>query len=319
MKEILDIRVPEQWAKEHLGEDVGEGVSLLSGFAPFVRRLVLEVSDPLVSILKKYSSAHFARTGIPLFWPSLSRQYEDNELEKAVLFRLRVNLHVDTYGEEHGTKYDKTHLCARCGYGALQVGRLIIDQRSIPRQFHIAVTLANELIVSARLADCIVKHNIGECLIDEVEVLGAKKRTNAIYQLRAIPQFGTAVPPSRFGLNYFHDDPEGHFSCIEHEWAGLNLISELFLTCNRDVRIPNVFSTNTRIGKYAGQLVPHPILCVSQRMRHVLLEAYKNEASLNDELSLDVAHMVEEAGEAGEKRGQTKGTGPFKGQEGAIH
>lgn len=291
MKETVDIRIPEQWAKEHLGENVGESISLLSGFAPFVRRLVLDVSDPLVNTIKKHSVAHFDRTGTPLFWPTVSRQYEYNEIENAALFRVTVNIHVDTFGEEHGTRYDKKQLCARCGYGAVQVGHLIIDQRSIPRHFHIAVTLANELIVSARLADCIDKHNIGGCLIDEVEVLGAKKRASAIYQLRAIPQCGIAVPTSRFGLNYFHDDRERQFSCIEHEWAGLNLISELFLAC-KNTHIPNLFSTITRIGKNAGHLVPHPMLCASQKMRRVLLEAYKDEASLNEEVSLEVAHLV---------------------------
>lgn len=84
------------------------------------------------------------------------------------------------------------------------------------------------------------------------------------------------VPPTRFGVNPFDDDPEGKYCCALGHVSGLNLLSEVSvardewdgsdISCTEDlVGMPR------RPGDVHGVRVPSPMLLISPRFRNLLV------------------------------------------------
>ncbi len=271
MKEILDIRVGEDWAKEYLGPNMGEPLSPAPGFAPVARRFVLESRDPLVSILKGKIDFYENATGrMAPCSVLLSHEYDHAEFTNAQLFRLVITKHLNFYGEEYGTVYDCSRACPRCAFGRVQVSPLMANCRKIPKKLDIGMTICpEEIIVSERIADAIIGEGISGCELREVVDVSRRRDSLPWYQLIVTELAGVAVGPTRFGIDFFRDDAKQEYVCKEHMLSGLHLLSELSIA-RTSCPQTDIAKTINRTGKLAGWVVPASILLISRRFAELL-------------------------------------------------
>ena len=170
MRETAEFRIPEEHAKRFLAPDVG----VVLGES--VRKVEVSTDEPLyeqIPALDPRLRKHGDRFFLGL---SMSRSYTDAELGEAELFRLVVDAVFEPTGEMCGTVYDESDVCRHvfssatwespggeayefedsCGAGRRQVSELILDLRRAPKRADIARTIADEWIVSQRLAELLV-------------------------------------------------------------------------------------------------------------------------------------------------------------------
>ena len=151
---------------------------------------------------------------------------------------------------------------------------LVMDPRYLNKKkkdFLVTVT-ADEWIVSAKLAT-LLRENAGrDCTLEPILDLRGNTMGNW-FQLKVHAVFGSAVPPTQFGLNYFHpDDPKGEYVCSEHCLSGLNLLSELHMKHDGDgYFLPALSVTRNRVGRKAGWIVPLLFSLVSRQLADTLL------------------------------------------------
>ncbi|MEX2118567.1 MAG: hypothetical protein WD847_03080 [Pirellulales bacterium] len=287
MKELLDIRVPEEWAQQTLG-DIGQPLPmpLPEVVPPFIRQIIIDAADPRLPNLRRLiEREERRRPGTTMVF--VSRQYDPDELRAASAFRLRVNPFViDTYGEECGTEYDDRAVCAKCGAGRVQRGPLVLNTKKVPKKADIAITIAyNEWVVSERLVSLIDSERVTGCEVEPVMDSKGRHGTPRWYQLLVTAYIGRAFPPTRFGINYFQEDPTGEYACDLHDWSGLDVLSELYIRAQGNER-PDIAKTTNRTGRFAGYIRPAPLLVISPRLASLLgdhgMRGY----------ALEVAHFI---------------------------
>jgi hypothetical protein len=143
-----EFRVDEEFAHLLFNED--EGIRLGTS----VRKIILADDDvrlPRVGELER--SLHAERNRAFFYGWDIHYRYTRKDLQAAEAFVLWPTSTFEPCGEECGTVYDETTACPHCGGGATQVSDLRLDLRKAPRSKEIARTIANEIIVSQRLAE----------------------------------------------------------------------------------------------------------------------------------------------------------------------
>lgn len=292
MKTKVEFRVREQDAARLLGPRVGR--TLPSGLT---RLVVLSPAEPTYDLLGK---AHLAdrragRGGIISSW-NVRRTYTQNELSNAEVIRLEITSEFEPAGEECGTTYDDSTACGHCGAGRIRTSPLALDVRRIqpdrdidtqtlPIRADVARTIADEIVVSERLAnilrrgaatgvrfDAIVDCRSGTPLADWVEP-------------RFVASPVRAVEPTSFGIDPFDLDAAGEYRCPLGHVAGLNLLSEV--TVDRGSwRGEDLVVTEQLTGRRAGLLGPAPLLLASPRTYRLLVESKVKG------LRFEVAHLA---------------------------
>ncbi len=147
MHESFEFRVVEEFASRLFGPHEGQHLGI-------VRRVEISADDPRLPRIGDLQRALDQESGRAFFhgWQIL-RQYSKSELAAAPLLHLKITSVFEPAGEECGTRYDESTACPRCGTGALQVSNLRLDLRRVPKSKDIARTIADEWIVSQRLAE----------------------------------------------------------------------------------------------------------------------------------------------------------------------
>lgn len=175
MIELCELRVPEEHA--HLLFAADEGKRL----GDTVRLVVLRTDDPRFPEVGRLDR----EIGITAQSPpryffagwNLIHQYMRTEIDIAELFHLMITAVFEPAGETCGTVYDESNTCQHvfslekdvghiypgltigpdtCGAGRVQVSDLVLDLRKAPKTRDIARTIADEWIVSQRLAELLV-------------------------------------------------------------------------------------------------------------------------------------------------------------------
>jgi len=289
MRLVFDLRLAEDWAEKHLGPLVGKPLSQGPGFPAVTRQVIIDANDPLAEEIKDKIVASEIRGESQFCFVNPDYLYAKEELDRATLLRFRPTVLVRTFGQRYGTEYDESNACPKCGAGRVQRSPLIIDPRHLKKKkkdFLVTVT-ADEWIVSARLADLVRDLPAGDRTLEPIHDLHGKPIDDWL-QLKVHAVFGSAVPPTKFGLDYFHpEDVKGEYLCEKHSLSGLNLISELYLKSDKEPPLwPALSITKNRVGRKSGWIVPAPFLLVSRKFADSLAE--NNIGGFG----LDVAHVV---------------------------
>jgi hypothetical protein len=258
------------------------------------RRIDLPADSPVweqvLGVLTEVHGDPFSHyTAYPSF------RYAKNELLQAEVLRLQVTRAFEPAGEECGTTYDECRACPHCGAGRVQVSELHLQLRrqwqalpSLPRtrQFQIARTIADEVIVSRVLADEMESAGLSGVQLRPVYGCGAKaKETPHWRQFRVTGSAGRTVPPTHFGINPFRDDAEGEYRCPLGHVSGLNLLSEVYVP-RASWDGTDVTATEDLVGARMGLLVPVPMILISRRFYRLLLETGTKG------FRVEVAHLV---------------------------
>jgi hypothetical protein len=150
MKEYFEFRIPESHASLHLEPHVGKRLG------DTVRIVDVAVNDPLFTKIGELDK-QFRDRGRAFFVHSyVEHHYTRKDVETAELFHLEITSVFEPAGEECGTVYDESTACSVCGAGRKQVSDLILDLRKAPKSKGIARTIADEWIISQRLAELLV-------------------------------------------------------------------------------------------------------------------------------------------------------------------
>jgi len=147
MVTIAEFRVPEENAAEYLEADCGH--QLLNAGVPSVRKVVTPVGSELYH---RVGELDRRMKGLFFLGWNLTHKYTKCEITQAELFHIGIAAVFEPVGWECGTVYDDSSACSFCGGGNRQLNDLRLDLRRVPREKDLAKTLAEEWIVSERLA-----------------------------------------------------------------------------------------------------------------------------------------------------------------------
>lgn len=281
MTTFVEIRVPEKWATQVYGSSLGQ--SLLVNGEPFVRRIVLESTDPRLAELKVRLKRDHKKPAV-----LIERVYMPQEVASAQLFQLFItNGLQDVCGEDFGTQYDDKNACPRCGAGRIQRSPLKLDLSLIPEGLDIANSIAlNEWVVSQRLVELMEALGITGYCVQQVEHIGKSKPKMQWHQLIVTGSAGRTIAPTHFGINYFEEDTDGDYICAEHMLSGLHIVSEVFVS-RKTLDNVDIALTANRVGRRSGVLMPAPMILISPRL-HQLVTQHMIQAC-----KVEIAHIVE--------------------------
>ena len=267
MREFFDLRLSEEKAKRFLLPSVGKIFSV-------TRKLELTPDDPLFEHIGQIDKElrDNGDEGLLWFWTS-HRKYTQKEIAQAELFHLRIDvLRSEVDGVTYGTIYDESATCRHCGVGRQQLSNLILDLAKLPKNKEIARTIANEWLVSDRLAKLIKSQGVtGVDLLPVKHARTSKKPLAKWYQLivngRSVPM----LPSMRFGINPFNEDASGQYRCPLGHVAGLNVLSEIFVS-RQDWDGLDLTNTTQSVGyrPKEGLFVPTPLLVISPKFYQLL-------------------------------------------------
>ncbi len=280
MREIAEFRIPEQHAKSFL--DSTEGLSLGGS----VRKLELDTRSSRFSEIGLYDM-QLRRQGRSFFTACvIRRRYSKTELEAATLFHLKVTSTFEPAGEECGTKYDQTTACPRCGAGARQTTSLCLPEKRIPKSKDVSRTIAGEIVVSRRVVELFVRHEItGAELLPIRSNSSSSAESKDWFQLKVPNANAEIVAPTRVGIDPFDDDTKGECRCPLDDLIGLNLLSEVSIESSSRGD-DDIISTRQFVGTRRGLLRPERIILVSPKVRR-LIESEKLKG-----VEIEVAHLA---------------------------
>src|SRR5438477_10115694 len=127
MTETFEFRVQEPWATRIFGT---AGRRLSSDL-----RLIRITRDDLgfAALGSAQREAAVLSRDWRFFSWDVNRMYSEREIKDAELARLVVEPRFRPTGEECGTLFDKSNVCSFCGYGRIQLSRLNLDLRKLPK------------------------------------------------------------------------------------------------------------------------------------------------------------------------------------------
>jgi hypothetical protein len=266
VRETIEFRVSEMQARQHLPDTVG---TVLGGT---VRRIVLSLHDPLVLEIGRIDCERKAIGRAFFTYWHISRKYGKAEMEAAELLFIRFRGAFEPAGEECGTKYDESPACAKCGAGAVQVGKLILNLGKAPRTKDLADTIAHEPVLSERFRRAIQGARFKGLELRPVQDSRRKATGSPWYQPVCIGSPVETVSPTTFGEDPFATGTADHYRCPQGHVAGLNLVSEV--TVARDSWDgSDMVASRQLVGMRKGLLRPRPLLFVSQRLWEVMRRA----------------------------------------------
>jgi hypothetical protein len=279
MREAIEFRIAEEHARRFLKSDEGTQLDI-------VPKIELPVDDPR---LQEFRSIYqqLLSEGAFLFTAWIPRRrYSPKELESAEIFQLKVSAMFELGDDEHGTLYDESHLCPRCGAGALQVSELALNTSRIPKSKDVARTISGEIVVSQRCWHLVQRYHLTGLELRPVRHIGPhKQRQVPWYQLVIASRPVDISKETRVGIDPFDDDASGRYRCPEGHVIGLNLLSEASIV--RSTYEGSDFSqTKQLVGDCRGLLRPEPIRIVSKKA----FQMFRRERLKG--VAFEVAHLV---------------------------
>jgi hypothetical protein len=278
MRETIEFRISEAHVKAFLEPGLGTPI----GYGTI--KVVLPIDDPRVRLMGDLDR-EFTRKGRAFFtsW-QIVRRYTRNEIETAELFQMFIRPTFEPEGEMYGTMYDDAAACSICGAGAPQLTDLHLDVRRIPKKKDLAITIAGEMVISARLVDVLHKHGI-----TGAEYRPVRHKTGEVVEewrhLVVTSKPVDIVPPTRVGDTPFDLDERGQHRCPLKHVVGLNRLSELWVKrAGHDGS--DWVRTRQLIGVRRGVLRPEEQLLISPRLHRLLLELKAKR------FEVEVAHWV---------------------------
>lgn len=286
MREILELRIPEDLARQYLPRDIGETI----GDIVLVREVVVEPGDAVFGVIRETELALKRKGQFLLTSVRQCRHYSKQELDSAELLTLVIDPMFEPAGEQCGTLYDDSEACPLCLAPRRQASDLRLDLRAIPKSKGAAVSIArNELVFKDELCQAISRAALSG--IEFRPVLHCKPPVRRAAPLVWWQPWLTSHPvpaaaQTKFGTSIFADEcQQDEYRCPNGPVVGLQLLSELYLT-RAEWDGSDFVRTREYIGVRRGLLNPHQIVAVSQRARMII------ESTRPKGIAFEVAHLV---------------------------
>lgn len=276
MREFVELRVPEENAIEYLPPGIGKD---LGG----VRKVVVDTSDPLFTEIGRLDRSFRARDKCFFYGWDYHRRYTQRELDEAKLLHVWPKRYFEPAGEQCGTTYEDAKACPECGAGAPQTSPLFLNGRRIPRKVDFAQTIAEEIVVSARVVELFREQGLIGARFDPVRLSNRRGApSEEHFQLLVEGSPVDLDPATRAGRNPFDEDSYGR--CSRGDVVGLNLLSEVSVK-GQTLPEADVMKTRQMVGTRRGLLRPRPLLLLSPRAWRAIAAAELKG------LGVEVAHV----------------------------
>ncbi len=205
------------------------------------------------------------------YW-HIHRKYTEEEIESAELLDLVIRSYFEPTGSMCGTGYDESAACKHCGAGAPMTTPLILNTNRAPKNKDIAQTIAGEVVVSQRFVDAFREHGLSGAEFRPVLHKGRKGLLpSELYQLVVTSKPLKLTANTVAGNNPFNLDERNEHRCPKGHMAGLNQISELYVSrASHDGS--DICVTDKLFGVRRGELRPEPRYLISPKLRDVLTE-----------------------------------------------
>jgi hypothetical protein len=214
----------------------------------------------------------------------ITRYYDRQELESAVLLvptHIRV---MSQYGEEYGTQYDDSRACPICGAGAVQSTPLFLNGRKLPKRGDVAMTFVPEFVVSRKFVTLVQKGEFTGARFEPVRLAGKQCRCSEDW-FQPIP----TAPPVRVHSNTRTGekpfDTTCYSRCPRGDTLGLNLLSEVWVD-KATYEGHDIVWTEQYFGHREGVLRPYRLMLVSQRLWRAMDAAHLRG------FRIEVVHMA---------------------------
>jgi hypothetical protein len=266
MRETFEFRIAEERARKFLEPGLGVllGESLRKVMLPGDDRRVQEIGN-IERALRKKGDLFFT------YW-HIHRKYTEEELQSAELLNLVIRSYFEPPGSMCGTEYDETAACKHCGAGAPMTTPLILNTNRAPKNKDIAQTIAGEVVVSQRFVDAFQEHRLRGAEFRPVLHKGRKgPQPSELYQLVVTSKPLKLTARTVAGNNPFDLDERNEHRCPKGHLAGLNQISELYVSrASHDGS--DICVTDKLFGVRRGELRPEPRFLISPKLRDALAE-----------------------------------------------
>lgn len=265
MNEKLELRFDADAAKRLMpsleGEDLGG-----------VLRVFLDGADPRLPQVCAFQREARQRGGHFFTYWEYHRHYTPKELAAATCFELVAMSRCESSGAAHGTAFDKSIACPRCGVGRRQVSTLRFDQRKLKRSTDFLETLGAEYLVSDRMRATVEAAGLFGAEFRAIEHLETRRAIAGWHQMLLTAEPVDISAQTRCGISPCDPDERGQYRCSACGYLGLSVLSELYLD---QAPPPGVDFAPTKqtVGSSMGLYVPHAIPIVSQRARQTLAAA----------------------------------------------
>lgn len=278
MREILELRMSEEEARLYVPPGVGETLPL-----GHVRRLLLDVNNPLVEKLRAIELEYRAQ-GTTLFTMCVvDRHYTPRELRAAEYLMVGFWPFFRPTGAECGTLYDDSAACPHCGSGSRQANELHLELRRIPKSRDISITMGGEYVITSRLDEVLRQHRITGYELRPIVSRGGRP-TSAHHQLVIPSATAELVPPTQAGQSYLYPEPDPS-RCPDGHVLGHQLLSSLHVSRDSLGELDWVF-TRQKFGMRGNFYHPLPRMIVTQRLYRLLAEQKVRH------LRAEVVHLV---------------------------
>jgi len=281
MRERIEVRIPEGRAREWLAPDDGK---VLGEDFP-VRQVLAWDTDPVVERIR-VAQRKFVAQGDSFFYGwKIFRTYSDQELAQAELFQLVPARQFEMAGEEYGTTYNEDAACSRCGVGAPRTGPLILDCRKLRNPKDLNISLAGELVVSARFATAFETARVSGVQFRPIICARTREPADNVRELFVEQHNAHIVPPTAVGVAPLTDGVADKDRCPEGDVLGLNLLSEVYIASSSRGQA-DIFLTDEFIGARRGLLRPVRLILASPKVREIV----RSEKLTG--VAVEVAHVM---------------------------
>ncbi|MBX9719911.1 MAG: hypothetical protein K2X81_00825 [Candidatus Obscuribacterales bacterium] len=272
MQEEYEFRIPYEYAHLLFEPDEGE---LLGGddmYAPSIQKITISPEDPRFKKIGMVFEEMRAKNNKSFYlgW-NIRRKYTQDELSSAEVFSLKITARFEPAGEECGTKYDKSSGCRVCRGWEKQTTDLILNCKKIPKSREICSTIADEYLVSERLANVLKTERITGLELHQVR--DSVTNGNCKWYQLVLKPTANLTTETIFGDKPFSADPETMIRCSiggPGHVLGLNLLSEVFVKRSTWTG-EDISCTYELRGWNQGLLRTRPIILITPRLRSLLL------------------------------------------------
>jgi hypothetical protein len=292
VREVCEFRIKERLVPLLPDQKIGKCLGTI------VRQIKVETDDPLFAKIGELEHRLLATKGYGLFtyW-NIARSYTAAELKSAEIFRVFITTAFEPTGEECGTRYDEESACEVCGADAKQVSALFLRASKIPRLKEIARTIADEWVISRKLAETFKHGGVTGFELGPVrdgsrtgnghdDSRYARATTSSHWHQLVVTSGRLSVAPAtRTGIDPFNSDSKGEYRCPRGDNLGLRFISELYVQ-RATWDGSDIMVTREVTGPRVGLIRPTHAILISARMRNLLLDQKVKG------VSFEIAHFV---------------------------
>lgn len=267
MKESIELRINKEYSEKlfspNEGKNIGSNIKIIE----------LPIQDKKLDQIIEIDSELIKNKGTKFYFGwKIKRIYTKKELDLAKLFLVKIKSVFEPTGEECGTVYDDKDRCNICGSNRIQTSVLKLKKGAIPKK-DISVTIGGEVVVSDKFVKYFNENNLKGVNFRRIDT--SQNTLKNYFQLFIDSPLLVLSAQTEVGIDPFdYSEKNGDeiYKCPNGCSIGLNLLSEAYVTYNKDIPNYDIFNSKQNIGVKRGLLNPQKLIICSKLFREMVIK-----------------------------------------------